>query len=92
VYPSPEGLFCTPGNHFENVEEHTITLTGIFIQKIDCGSLYLPNMRCIFEKNPNLRKFNILPGDEYNGELITNTNNYTNIRQNLKKNLSGRVY
>jgi hypothetical protein len=46
-------------------------------------SLYLPNMRCIFDKNPNLKKIQHTPRDEYNGELITNTNNSTNIRQNF---------
>ncbi len=88
VCSSPRNVVDS-GSHFTTFKEHSAIFTGIIIQKIDCGLLYLPNdLRFIFEKCPTLRKSNQLPDDKYTRESISNTNKSTISQQNYwgKKN------
>jgi hypothetical protein len=46
--------------------------------------LHIPHYLICLKKRPNLKNSNRLPSDEYTRESITNTHNFTNIRENLK--------
>jgi hypothetical protein len=82
VCSSPRNVVDS-GSHFTTFKEHSAIITGIIIQKIDCGLLHLPNdLRFMFEKCPNLRNSNQLPDDKYTRESITNTNKSTISQQN----------
>jgi hypothetical protein len=75
-------VYSPPGRQDSLVCQHhamyAITCTGIFIEKIACALLHLPNdLRFMFVISFRPRNSDQLPGDEYTWESITYKNNLT---------------
>ncbi len=68
-----------------NFEEYAITISGITIHRTDFDYFinFMTWVLCL-KKISNIRNSNQLSSDEYTGESIMNTNNFRDIKQNLK--------
>jgi hypothetical protein len=78
-------LLWAPGSHFMNFEEYAIKISGITIHRTDFDYFidFMTWDLCL-KKISNMRNSNQLSSDEYTGESIMNTNNFRDIKQNLK--------
>ncbi len=85
MYSSPGSRFGHRGVILLILRSIQQSLKGVSFQKSSVGYLNsLGTCDLCLQKLPNLKDSNRLPGVFIAGELITNTNNSTNIRKNSK--------